>query len=134
MPPKLQQTLNNPQSNTAEDQPWLPAVVAAQAKQAVDIRIFDLRGLSSFTDYFIICTGTNIRQTQAIADGVEEAMRDEGVRAHSVEGYTNGEWILGDYSDFMLHVFTPQTRQYYSLDRLWREAKEIEVPADPALR
>ena len=73
-----------------------------------------------------------MRQNQAITDAIEDAMRADGWRPHSIEGYQSGEWILSDYSDFVVHVFTTQSRGYYSLERLWREAKQIEVPADPA--
>lgn len=108
------------------------AVRAAQEKQAIGIRVLDLRGVTTFTDYFVICSGSNIRQNQAITDAIETELRKQGERPHCIEGYENGEWILSDYSDFLVHVFTPASREYYSLERLWREAKDMEIPADAA--
>lgn len=80
----------------------------------------------------MICTGQNTRQNQAITDSVETELRKRGERPHCIEGYENGEWVLSDYGDFLVHVFTPQSREYYSLERLWREAKDVEIPADAA--
>jgi ribosome-associated protein len=105
----------------------MTAVAAAFDKKAEDVQLLDLREGSAFTDFFIICTGTNVRQVQAIADGVEEAMRKKGIRASLVEGYDRAEWILVDFFDFIVHVFTPSTREFYALDRLWGDAQRIEV-------
>jgi ribosome-associated protein len=105
----------------------MAAVAAAFDKKAEDVQVLDLREGSAFTDFFIICTGTNVRQVQAIADGVEDAMRKKGVRASLVEGYDRAEWILVDFFDFIVHVFTPATREFYALDRLWGDAQRIEV-------
>lgn len=102
---------------------------AAEEKKAVDIKVLDLRPVTSFADYFIICTGNNQRQVQAICDEVERSMRDLGDRAISVEGYDNGEWVLMDYGDMLVHIFSPQARSYYELDRLWRDAIDVEIPA-----
>jgi ribosome-associated protein len=107
-------------------------VRAAQEKQATDIKILDLTGVTTFTDYFVICSGSNTKQNQAITDEIETQLRARGERPHSIEGYDQGEWVLSDYTDFLVHVFTPKSREYYSLDRLWREAKDVPVPADPA--
>lgn len=107
---------------------------AAQEKKATDIRILDLTGITSFTDYFVICTGANTRQTQAITDEIGTRLRKQGERPASVEGYDQGDWILSDYVDFLVHVFTPKSREYYSLERLWKEAKDIPVPEDGAGR
>jgi len=85
-----------------------------------------LRGVTSFADYFIICNGTNPRQIQAISDAVGEELEKEGERAVNVEGYQNAEWILVDYGDFLVHIFSPKAREYYALERLWRNAKLIE--------
>jgi ribosome-associated protein len=114
--------------------PRLPAQVklatqAALDKKAVDLIVLDLRKASSFTDFFIICTGLNVRQVHAVADGVQEALRKQGVRPALVEGYARGEWILIDFFDFIVHVFTPATRDFYGLERLWGDAERIEVPA-----
>jgi ribosome-associated protein len=109
---------------------WRIAVRAAQEKQATDIKILDLTGVTSFTDYFVICTGANTRQTQAIVDEVGLQLKKRGELPNAVEGYEQGEWVLSDYGDFLVHAFTTKSREYYSLDRLWREAKEIPVPAE----
>ena len=102
-------------------------IAAAADKKAEDVLVLDLRKSSAFTDFFVICTGTNIRQVQAIADGVEEALRKKGVRPALTEGYARGQWILMDFFDFIVHVFQPATRQYYELERLWGDAKKIEI-------
>ncbi|HEX4276794.1 MAG TPA: ribosome silencing factor [Bryobacteraceae bacterium] len=100
---------------------------AAQDKKATDIRVLDLTGITSFTDYFVICTGANTRQTQAIIDEVGFQLKKRGELASSVEGYDQGEWVLADYGDFLVHVFTPKSREYYSLERLWKEAKVLDI-------
>jgi len=103
------------------------AIAAALSKKAEDLVVLDLRKTSAFTDFFIICTGTNIRQVQAIADGVEEALRERDVRPALTEGYDRGQWILLDFFDFIVHIFLPVTRQYYDLERLWGDAKKLEI-------
>lgn len=105
------------------------AVDAALDKKAEDVVVLDLRKASAFTDCFVICTGTNIRQVQAIADGVEEALRKKGLKPALVEGYQRGEWILIDYFDFIVHVFAPATREFYGLERLWGDAVHIAIPS-----
>ena len=106
---------------------WREAVKAADAKQAKDIRVLDLRDVSSFADTFIICTGSNSRQIQAIADEVEARLSKKGERANSIEGYKNAEWVLLDYGDYLVHVFSEKARAYYDLERLWRDAKVVAV-------
>jgi ribosome-associated protein len=106
------------------------AVSAALDKKASDVVILDLRNTPAFTDFFILCSGQSQRQVKAIADAVEEALRAAKVRPAHVEGYERGEWILMDYFTFIVHVFTPQTRTFYSLERLWGDAKRIEVQDD----
>jgi ribosome-associated protein len=113
---------------------WLAAVRAAQEKQATGIRVLDLRKITTFTDYFVICSGSNARQNQTITDEIERKLRERGERPHSIEGYEQGEWILSDYGDFLVHVFSPKSREYYSLERLWREAGDVPVPAEAAAR
>lgn len=103
------------------------AVRAAESKKAEDIKVLDLRGITSFADYFIICTGTNPRQIQTIADEIETRLKEYGERPVNVEGYTNAEWVLVDYGDFIVHIFTEQSRSYYDLERLWRDAKPLEA-------
>jgi ribosome-associated protein len=109
---------------------WLIAVRAAQSKKATDITVLDLTGVTSFTDYFVICTGSSSRQNQSIADETRARLKERGESATSVEGYEQGEWILSDYGDFLVHVFTAKAREYYSLERLWREGKTVPVPAE----
>ena len=106
------------------------AIAAAGDKKAADLLLLDLRKSSSFTDFFLICTGTNVRQVQAIADGIVESLRQLGSKPSLVEGYEGGQWILIDYFDFIVHVFTPSTREFYGLERLWGDAKRIEIQAD----
>ncbi len=105
------------------------AVAAALDKKAQDVIVLDLRAASAFTDAFVICTGTNIRQVQAIADGIEETLKKGGQRPALVEGYSRAEWILMDYFDFIVHIFTPATRTFYDLERLWGDAETIAVSA-----
>ena len=108
----------------------LTAVIAAALdKKAVDLVVLDLRSASAFTDFFVIATALNVKQSQAIADAVEESLAKKGVKPALTEGYSRGEWILLDYFDFIVHVFTPATRTFYDLERLWGDAKRIEVPA-----
>jgi ribosome-associated protein len=120
----------HPSSKSAPEPGWLTAVRAAQAKKATGITVLDLTGVTSFTDYFVICSGASTRQNQAIADEIRLRLKEHGESATSVEGYDQGEWILSDYGDFLVHVFTAKAREYYSLERLWREAKVVPVPAD----
>ncbi len=105
---------------------WQIAAQAADAKQAKDIKILDLRDISSFADFFVIATGTNIKQVQAISDEVEVTLKKHGERPNSVEGYTHADWILMDYGDFVVHVFSEKARSYYDLERLWRDAKHVD--------
>jgi ribosome-associated protein len=109
---------------------WLIAVRAAESKKATDIRVLDLTGITSFADYFVICTGANQRQIQAISDEVGLQMkRQAGELPISVEGYNQAEWVLADYGDLLVHIFSPKSRDYYDLERLWRSAKPVEIPA-----
>lgn len=104
---------------------WREAVKAADAKQAKEIRVLDLREVSTFADFFIICTGSNSRQIQAIADEIQQRLKKKGEMPNSVEGYTNAEWVLMDYGDYLIHVFSDKARAYYDLERLWRDAKVL---------
>jgi ribosome-associated protein len=116
-----------PQKNEAG---WRIAVRAAREKQATDIKVLDLTGVTSFTDYFVICTGANTRQNQAITDEIGQQLKRRGELPSSVEGYEQGEWVLSDYGDFLVHVFSVKAREYYSLERLWRDAKDVPLPAE----
>jgi ribosome-associated protein len=100
---------------------------AAWEKKALDVTVLDLREIASFTDFFVIATGTNRRQVQAISDEVVEQLKRNGTRAARVEGYQTAEWILVDYGDFVVHVFDDKARRFYDLERLWREARRVDV-------
>ncbi len=105
------------------------AVRAARDKKAFDVVVLDLRKAGGFTDFFVICTGANARQINAIADGVKDTLRDDlGERAGHAEGIEKSEWILLDYFDFVVHVFSRDCRSFYGLERLWGEAERYEFP------
>ena len=105
------------------------AIRAAEDKKAVDLVVLDLRQAAGFTDFFVIASGSNARQVRAIADAVIDALTAEGVKPAHVEGYDRSEWILLDYFDFIVHVFAPETRMFYGLERLWGSAERIEMPS-----
>ena len=105
------------------------AITAALEKKAMDIVVLDLRKASAFTDFFVICTGGNARQIEAIAEAVQGSLTRHGTKPALVEGRGRSEWILIDYFDFIVHIFTPATREFYSLERLWGDAERIEIPA-----
>ena len=107
------------------------AVRAALDKKAMDVVVLDLRHTPAFTDFFLLCSGQNTRQVQAIADAIEEALRESKVRPSHIEGYSRAEWVLMDFFSFIVHVFTPQTRDFYSLERLWGDAERIDVSDEP---
>jgi ribosome-associated protein len=111
------------------DERVLKALHAASDKKALDVVVLDLREIASFTDFFVITSGANERQVQAISDGVYESLKKTGSTAARVEGYKTAEWILLDYGDFIVHVFEQKARQFYDLERLWRESKRVELPA-----
>jgi ribosome-associated protein len=104
----------------------LIAARAAESKKAIDVRVLDLRGISSFTDFFVICSGTNPRQIQAIADEVGLQLKKAGETPIGLEGYDTAEWVLADYGDFIVHVFSESARTFYDLERLWRQAKQLK--------
>jgi ribosome-associated protein len=110
-----------------EDLPnWLVAARAAESKKAKDLLILDLREITSFTEFFVICTATNKRQAQSIADEIGMQLKQMGELPVSAEGYDTAEWILLDYGDFLVHVFSETARSYYELERLWRGAKAVD--------
>ena len=117
--------------------PKLPKSVAAvirvaQDKKATDLVVLDLKKAGGFTDYFVICTGNNARQINAIADAVEDTLKkDLGERPTLAEGIEKSEWVLLDYFNFVVHVFSPDCRAFYGLERLWGSAERFEFP-DPA--
>jgi ribosome-associated protein len=103
------------------------AARAALTKKAEDAVVLDLRSAAEFTDFFVLLSGGNQRQLVAIADAVLETLRADGTRPAHVEGYPRAEWILLDYDSFVVHVFTPRTRAFYDLERLWGGAKRMEI-------
>jgi ribosome-associated protein len=103
------------------------AVDAATDKKGLDVVVLDLRKSDAFTDFFVIATGANPRQVHAIADGVEMALKGAHVRPSNVEGAKRAEWVLLDYFDFVVHVFSPSARAFYGLERLWATAKRIAI-------
>ncbi len=106
------------------------AILACQDKQAEDLTILELeKDSGAFTDYFVLCSGTNPRQIQAIADAVDEHLEALGLRVTHSEGYKQAEWVLLDYVDFVVHIFSEKARQFYDLERLWKSAKRLE-PAE----
>lgn len=107
------------------------AVAAAQDTKAEDVRVRHLEPVTDFADYFVICSGSNERQVQAIADAVERRLREEGVRPLHVEGYTAAQWVLLDYGDFLIHALLDDRRAYYGLERLWRDAPEVTADFRP---
>jgi ribosome-associated protein len=107
------------------------AVSAALDKKAQDVVVLDLRNTPAFTDFFVLCSGLSQRQVKAIADGVEETLRAIKVRPAHIEGYDRADWVLMDFFTFIVHVFTPQTRAFYSLERLWGDAERIDVSDEP---
>ena len=122
-------TVLNISPNSTHVPPWLIAARAADSKKATDIRILDLREVTSFADFFVVCTGSNPRQIQAISEEIGEQLAKQGEYPVSVEGFENADWVLADYGDFLVHVFSPKARTYYDLERLWKHAKEVPIPA-----
>jgi len=98
------------------------SVKASQEKKAEDIQVLDLQDISSFTDYFVIMQGNSKRQNSAIYEGVEKALKEKNVRPLSIEGRENAEWILMDYGDFIIHIFSKEAREYFCLEKLWGDA------------
>ena len=108
--------------------PIVAAVAAARAKQAVEVKVLDLRTVTDFTDYFVVMSGTSARQVQAIVEGIIERLRELGVKPFHLEGLPQAEWVLIDYSDFVVHVFSPVKREFYDLERLWEHARRVQLP------
>ena len=100
---------------------------AAVEKKAQDPVLLDLKGISSITDYFLLCSGRSDRQVQAIAQGIEEALKKKGIRPLGQEGITGGRWILLDYADVVVHIFLDPVRKFYDLEGLWMDAQRIEL-------
>lgn len=104
------------------------AINCASEKKAFDLIALDLREIASFTEFFIICSGANVRQVQAISDEISEQLKKQlDSRPVRIEGYQTGEWVLLDYGDFIVHIFEKEARDFYDLQRLWRDAKKVEL-------
>lgn len=108
---------------------WLSreAGKAAELKKAEDIAILDLRGISSLTDSFVICSVTNVRQARAVSQAIQERLAKLGIKQDHIEGFTEGTWILMDYIDIVVHIFTKQTREYYDLEHLWGDVPRVNL-------
>jgi len=122
----------------AATRPRLPkeltmAIDAALDKKATDVTVLDLRKADAFTDFFVVCTGSNPRQVNAIADAVEHSLKQQGRRPSHVEGSERAEWVLLDYFDFIVHVFSSSARAFYGLERLWGNAKRIDISDTPEM-
>jgi len=117
-------------SGKVQSPPDIPArcrnvVAAVEDRKAINLRVLELSQISALADYFLICSGNNERQVQAIVDAVVEKLRAEKVRPHHVEGYQPGRWVLLDYGDFVVHVFDESTRAFYALEKLWADAPDV---------
>jgi ribosome-associated protein len=107
------------------------AIRCAADKKGLDIRVLDLRQIASFTEFFVVASGANQRQVQAIADEITEQLKKQlNSRPNRVEGYNGGEGVLLDFGDFIVHVFDKEAREFYDLERLWRDAQKVDMPAD----
>ncbi len=104
------------------------AVRAAQDRKAVDLDVLNLQGVCSFTDFFLICSGTSTRHSQAICDAIQEQLHRAGVSPAHVEGFSEADWILLDYLNFVVHIFSERARRFYDLERLWKTASRVPVP------
>ncbi|MCB1036983.1 MAG: ribosome silencing factor [Acidobacteria bacterium] len=129
--------MHEPKRTAALPEPPEPeALVRAAAesaldKKAVDLKILHLEPVSDFTDYFLVCSGTNERQVQAIAESVERRLRTLKARPLHVEGLKNAQWVLLDYGDFLVHVFDQERRDFYGLERLWGDAADVTAELSP---
>lgn len=107
------------------------ALQLASDKKAFDMIVLDLREIASFAEFFLVVSGANVRQAQAISDEIDEQLKKQlNVRPVRIEGYRTAEWILMDYGDFIVHIFEKEAREFYDLTRLWRDAKRVELPEE----
>lgn len=106
------------------------AVRAARDRKAQELKVLDLEGICSFTSFFLICSGTSTRHTQAICDAIQEKLRASGISPTHVEGYSKAEWILLDYLNFVVHIFSERAREFYDLERLWKQAPRLPAPEE----
>ena len=121
---QLDAVLSSP-SDVQDERLWT-AIRAAQEKKAFDIVLLEISQVTSFADYFLLCSGSSTRQTEAIASEIEKKLGEQGTYTNHKEGA--GEWILFDYGDIIIHVFTKETRAFYDLERLWRDGRRINIP------
>lgn len=103
------------------------AIAALEDKKANDVRVIDIAGVSVIADYFVIASGSNTNQVQAMADSVREALGRAGHEPRQVDGYGSANWILMDYNDIIVHIFSDESRTFYDLERIWRDGKEVSV-------
>jgi ribosome-associated protein len=103
------------------------ALKAADDKKAQDILALDISKIASFASYFLFCTGDSSRQMQAIADEIQKRLKKSGIQSSHIEGYSNSEWILMDYFDLVIHIFSKEARAFYDLERLWRDGKKLDA-------
>lgn len=131
-PPKPAAAPAAPKSRFSDLDPEVQlAVRSASDKKATDMVVLDLRQIASFAEYFIIASGANQRQVQAVADEIEEQLKKQlGRRSVRIEGYGTAEWVLMDYGDFIVHIFNKEAREFYDLERLWRDAGKVSLPDD----
>ena len=129
-PPKTGATAATSRTQFNELDPEVQlALRSAAEKKATGVVVLDLRQIASFAEYFIIASGANQRQVQAVADEIEEQLKGHhGMRPIRVEGYTTAEWVLMDYGDFIVHIFNKEAREFYDLERLWRDAVRVSLP------
>ncbi len=123
-------SINKEPAASEPDERMIMALHAASEKKAIDTVVLDLREIASFTDYFVITSGANERQVQAISDEVFETLKKAGTPPARIEGYKTAEWILLDFGDFVFHVFDEKARKFYDLERLWRESKRVELSGE----
>jgi len=132
-PNKANESEDESNDSNAHDDSQEQALACARAaidKNAESVKILDLTEISGFTDYFVICSGTSDRQVQAIADSVQKALKEAGRKALSVEGYSEGRWVLLDFGDIVVHVFLDALREYYDLESLWEDAPRVTIPPE----
>jgi ribosome-associated protein len=123
------QSPSSPSVDPSQDKA-LECARAAIDKKAENLKVLDLTNLSSFTDYFLICSGTSDRQVMAIADSIEAAMSAQDRELISIEGYSEGRWVLMDFGDVVIHIFLDALREYYDLENLWADAPRVKVPSE----
>ena len=131
-PPKSASTLTVPKTQFTDLDPEVQlAVKCAAEKKATNMIALDLRQIASFAEFFVIATGANQRQVQAISDEIEEQLKKQlATRPVRIEGYNSAEWLLMDYGDFIVHIFNKEAREFYDLERLWRDAGRVALPED----